>query len=59
MTIHSMSKNLPAPHPDDVAARKALAKLPPLSLEQVLVQAKASAKHRLRALSNGQKKQGD
>lgn len=30
------------PHPDDIAARAALAKRPPLSLEQVLAQAKAA-----------------
>lgn len=30
------------PHPDDLAARAALAKQPPASLEQVMIQAKAS-----------------
>jgi len=33
---------IPLPHPDDVAARKALASMPPAPLERVLQQAEAS-----------------
>lgn len=36
------------PHPDDLAARAALAKRPPASLEQVMIQAKASEEWRKR-----------
>lgn len=36
------------PHPDDLAARVALAKQPPASLEQVMIQAKASEEWRKR-----------
>ena len=36
------------PHPDDLAARAALAKQPPASLEQVMIQAKASEEWRKR-----------
>ncbi len=36
------------PHPDDIAARAALAKQPPASLEQVMIQAKASEEWRKR-----------
>ncbi|MBL9156857.1 MAG: hypothetical protein JNJ70_05280 [Verrucomicrobiales bacterium] len=36
------------PHPDDLAARVALAKKPPASLEQVMIQAKASEEWRKR-----------
>lgn len=36
------------PHPDDLAARAALVKQPPASLEQVMIQAKASEEWRKR-----------
>jgi hypothetical protein len=36
------------PHPDDLAARAALAKQPPASLENVMIQAKASEEWRKR-----------
>lgn len=36
------------PHPDDLAARAALAKQPPASLEHVMIQAKASEEWRKR-----------
>jgi hypothetical protein len=36
------------PHPDGLAARAALAKQPPASLEQVMIQAKASEEWRKR-----------
>lgn len=36
------------PHPDDLAARVALSKQPPASLEQVMIQAKASEEWRKR-----------
>ncbi len=36
------SRSIPLPHPDDVAARKALATMPPAPLERVLQQAAAS-----------------
>lgn len=44
-------ESLPAtrlPHPDDLAARAALAKRPPASLEHVMIQAKASEEWRKR-----------
>jgi len=34
------------PHPDDIAARKALARRPPAPLESVLIQMKASEEWR-------------
>lgn len=36
------------PHPDDLAARAALARRPPASLEQVMIQGKASEEWRKR-----------
>ena len=36
------SRTIPLPHPADIAARKALAAMPPASLERVLQQATAS-----------------
>jgi hypothetical protein len=51
----SMIKSKLTPHPRDVATRKALAKLPPPSLELVLRQAKASHKARFGSSSNGPK----
>ncbi|TAE77096.1 MAG: hypothetical protein EAZ65_00665 [Verrucomicrobia bacterium] len=35
-------RDIPLPHPDDIAARKALAAAPPAPLERVLRQAEAS-----------------
>ena len=42
----TMNKSNLQPHPKDVATRKALAKQPKPSLEQVLAQAEASRKFR-------------
>lgn len=41
-------KPSPLPYPDDLAARAALAKQPPASLESVMIQAKASEEWRKR-----------
>lgn len=41
------------PHPDDIAARKALAKRPRQPLEKVLQQAKASEEWRRKSSSAG------
>lgn len=35
-------RDIPLPHPDDIAAREALAAMPPAPLERVLRQAEAS-----------------
>jgi hypothetical protein len=40
------------PHPDDIAARKALAKRPPASLESVRIQLKASEEWRRKHFSS-------
>jgi hypothetical protein len=47
------------PHPQDIAARKALASRPPQSLEKVMQQAKASEEWRRKSGSaGGLKRQG-
>lgn len=47
------------PHPDDIAARKALAARPQQSLEKVLEQARASEEwRRSNGFANGRKKPG-
>lgn len=40
--LEKPSRSIPLPHPDDVAARKALAVMPPAPPERVLRQAEAS-----------------
>lgn len=40
--LEKPSRSIPLPQPDDVAARKALAAMPPAPLERILQQAAAS-----------------
>jgi hypothetical protein len=42
--LEKPSRSIPLPHPDVVAARKALAAMPPAPLERILEQAAASRK---------------
>lgn len=53
--MSGMSKNPLPPHPKVISTRKALAKRPQPSLEQVLRQAEASRKFRFSGSSPGQK----
>lgn len=57
--ICPMKTVIKLPHPDDIAARKALAARPQQSLEKVLEQARASEEwRRSNGFANGRKKPG-